>query len=199
MDEIKHSRLGEIVEASTGFFKAQCYKLYALPSFGTLVKTLESNNEIFAVVCQASTMGLEPGRKPIARGQNEQSEESLFHTHPQLSKLLCSEFSALVVGHNNHGSIKHFLPPRPARIHGFVYSCNSEELLSFSHSLGFLSLLVNAELDTPADELITAVLRGLCSSHEDSRSFMVKAGKELAILLGQNYARLKTILEKIRL
>jgi hypothetical protein len=35
-------------------------------------------------------------------------------------------------------------------------------------------------------------------THEDSRAFLVDAGKELAALLGQDYARLKAVLERIK-
>ena len=95
----KSQRLGEVIEASTTGFTAQAYELYELPPLGSLVKTSEGDIELYGVVCQAMTEGLEPGRKPIARGKDEASEEAIFQSSPQLAKLLRSEFSALVVGH----------------------------------------------------------------------------------------------------
>src|SRR5664279_2412428 len=135
-------RLGEVIEASTTGFTAQCYELYDLPSLGGLVKTSENMHELFAVVCHAVTEGLEPGRKPIARGKDEPDEEAIFQSNPQLSKLLRSEFSALVVGHRNGGKIYQYLPPQPARIHSFVHACSAEELKDFGRTFGFLNILV---------------------------------------------------------
>jgi hypothetical protein len=191
-------RLGEVIEASTIGFTAQCYELYKLPSLGSLVKTNEGEIELFAVVYQATTSGLEPGRRPIARGKDEASEEAIFQSSPQLAKLLRSEFSALVVGHRSGDKLLQYLPPRPARIHCFVHACTPGEIKKFSQAFGFLNILVNTEMETPSDELIAATLRLMSETNEDSRVFLVGAGKELASLLGQNYARLKAVLERIK-
>jgi hypothetical protein len=196
--ETTNQRLGEIIEASTIGFTAQCYELYELPPLGSLVKTIEGDTELYAVVYQATTEGLEPGRKPIARGKDETSEEAVFESNPQLAKLLRSEFSSLVVGHRDGDKIRQYLQPHPARIHSFVHACAPEEIKVFSQAFGFLNILVNAELETPSDELIAATLRLMSATHEDSRAFLVGAGKELAALLGQDYARLKAVLERIR-
>jgi len=198
MQEILQTRIGEVIESSTTTFSAQCYELYALPPLGTLIKTCEGDNGLYAVVCQARTEGIEPGRKPIARGKDEVSEEAIFKANPQLSKLLRSEFSALIVGHKATDRLHQFLPPRPARIHSFVYACSRDESLDFSNSCSFLTLLVNAKTETPADELIAAVLRLMSVAHEDAHGFLLKAGKELATLLSQDYVRLRTILERIK-
>jgi len=194
----KDVRLGEVIEASTTGFSAQCYELYELPPLGSLVKTTEGEIELYAVVYQATTEGLEPGRKPIARGKDEASEEAIFQSSPQLAKLLRSEFSALVVGHREGDKMRQYLPPHPTHIHSFVHACTKEDVKTFSQSFGFLNILVNAKTETPSDELIAAVLRLMSVTHEDSRAFLVDAGKELAALLGQDYARLKAVLERIK-
>lgn len=197
-DKAQSERLGEVIEASTTGFTAQCYELYELPPLGSLVKTTEGDIELYAIVHQATTEGLEPGRKPIARGKDEASEEAIFQSSPQLAKLLRSEFSALVVGYRNGDKIQQYLPPRPAHIHSFVHACTPEEVKVFSQAFGFLNTMVNAELETPSDELIAASLRLMSATHEDARAFLVGAGKELAALLGQDYGRLKAILERIK-
>ncbi len=191
-------RLGEVIEASTTGFTAQCYELYDLPPLGSLVRTSDSTNGLFAVVCHAVTEGLEPGRKPIARGKDEPDEESIFQSNPQLSKLLRSEFSTLVVGHRKGGRILQYLPPQPARIHSFVHACTAEESKDFGRTFGFLNILLNAKIETPADELIAATLRIMGASYADPRPFLIGAGKELASLLGEDYGKLKAILERIK-
>jgi len=187
-------KIAEVIEASTAQFAAQCYELYELPPLGSLVKT----GNIYGIVCHAETAGLEPGRKPIARGKDEASEEAVYESSPQLLKLLRSEFTAVVVGHKDGEKLYQYLPPQPARIHGFVYLCQPDEVREFSQSPGFLNILLNAALPIPAEELIAAVLRQMSRAQEDSRAFLVAAGKELANLLSSDFIRLKNILGRLQ-
>ncbi len=191
-------RVGEVIEASTTDFVAQCYELYQLPPLGSLVKTKDPPVELYAIVHNATTTGIEPGRRPIARGKDETSEEAIYQSSPQLLKLLRSEFGALVVGHRQGDKLHHYLPPKPARIHGFVYPCPPEEIREFSQSLDFLNLLINTHLPTPVEELTAACLRQMAEVYEDRHAFLVAAGKELAVLLSGQFNQLKAILGRIK-
>jgi len=191
-------RVGEVIEASTTDFVAQCYELYQLPPLGSLVKTRDLPLELYGIVYHAATTSLEPGRRPIARGKDEDSEEAIYRSNPQLLKLLRSEFSALVVGHKSGDKLYHYLPPKPARIHGFVYLCPPDEVREFGKSFDFLNILLNAHLPVSADELIAACLRQMSQVYEDRQAFLVAAGKELAILLSGELNHLKAILERIK-
>jgi len=190
-------RVGEIIEAGTTDFTAQCYQLYKSPSLGSLVKASDAPLEIYGIVANAATAGIEPGRRPIARGRDEVDEEAVYRSSPQLEKLLRTEFEVLVVGYKEDEKLFRFLPPRPARIHGFVYQCSPDEVREFSQSFDFLSLLLNARFNIPVEELVAASLRQMSRVHEDSRRFLVAAGKELAVLLGGEFNRLKSILKRI--
>ena len=191
-------RVGEVIEASTTDFVAQCYELYQLPPLGSLVKTRDLPVELYGIVYNAATTSLEPGRRPIARGKDETSEEEIYRSSPQLLKLLKSEFGALVVGHKQGDKLYHHLPPQPARIHSFVYLCPSEEVKEFGQSFDFLNILINTHLPVPTEELVAASLRQMSQAHEDPRAFLVAAGKELAILLSGNLNQLKAILGRIK-
>ena len=191
-------RVGEVVEASTTEFVAQCYELYQSPPLGSLVKTRDREVELYGIVYNAATTSLEPGRRPIARGKDEATEEEIYRSSPQLLKLLRSEFEAVVVGHRQDEKLYHYLPPNPARIHAFVYSCSPEEINEFSQSFDFLSILVNTRLTVPVDELIAASLRRMSQAHEDRHAFLVAAGKELAALLSGQYNQLKSILGRLK-
>ena len=188
------NKIAEIIEASTTDFTAQCYELYEMPPLGSLVKT----GDIYGIVANAATTSLDPGRRPIARGKDEASEAAIYQENPQLLKLLRSEFSALVVGHKQDDNLYHYLPPNPARIHGFVYQCPLEEIKEFCQSFDFLNILINTHLPIPTDELIAAALRRMSQSHEDSHAFLVAAGKELAVLLSSDYIQLKSILRRLK-
>jgi len=191
-------RVGEVIEASSASFVAQCYELYELPPLGSLVKTRDLPVELYGIVYHAATSSLEPGRRPIARGKDDSSEEEIYRSSPQLLKLLRSEFGAIVVGHRQGERIYHYLPPRPARIHSFVYLCPAEEVREFSRSFAFLTILLSARLPISLEELVSASLRQMSQAQEDSRAFLVAAGKELALLLSGEFNRLKAILGRIR-
>jgi len=190
------SKIGEVIEASTGEFMAQCYELHQPPPFGSLVKAREGEVEIYGVVSRAETTSIEPGRRPIARGREEAEEEDVFRSSPQLARLLRTDFTALVVGHEEGQKLHHYLPPRPAKIHSFVYLCDDEEVEKFSQSLDFLSILVGVVVQ--ADELIAASLRHAAAAHRDPGDFLTRAGRELAVLLGGETSRLNTILRRIK-
>ena len=193
----KTQRVGEVIEASTTDFVAQCYELYQLPSLGSLIKTKDSGMELYGIVYHATTTSFEPGRRPIARGKDETTEEAIYKASPQLLKLLKSEFSAVVVGHREGDSWHHYLPPKPARIHSFVYLCPTPEIKEFSQSFRFLNILLNTRLPISPEELIAACLRQMSQAHEDPRAFLVRAGKELAASLSGNFNQLKAILERV--
>ena len=191
-------RVGEVIKASTTDFVAQCYELYQSPPLGSLVKTRDSDVELYGIVYNATTTSLEPGRRPIARGKDETTEEGIYQASPQLLKLLKSEFGAVVVGHRQGDTLHHYLPPKPARIHGFVYLCSPQEVKEFSQSFSFLNILINTRLPVSPEELIAASLRQMSEVYENHRAFLVTAGKELAISLSGNFNQLKAILERIK-
>ncbi|MEE8618640.1 MAG: hypothetical protein V3S84_00760 [Dehalococcoidales bacterium] len=197
-ESMQMQRVGEVIEASTTEFVTQCYELYQSPPLGSLVKTRDLLVELYGIVYNTTTTSLEPGRRPIARGKDEASEEEIYRSSPQLLELLRSESSALVVGHKQGDKLHHYLPPKPARIHGFVYLCPSEEVKEFSQSFNFLTILINTHLPVSQDELIAACLRQMSQAYEDRYAFLVAAGKELAVLLGGEFNQLKAILERIR-
>ena len=120
MNTAEVQRVGEVIEASTTEFTAQCYELYQSPPLGSLVKTKDSSVESYGIVYHATTTSLEPGRRPIARGKDEASEDAIYQSSPQLLKLLRSEFSALVVGHREGDKFYPYLPPQPPPLTSLV-------------------------------------------------------------------------------
>lgn len=191
-------RVGEIIEGSSTEFTSQCYELYGSPSLGSLIKTGDESLSIYGIVYQSETTSLEPGRRPFARGRDEESEEAVYRSNPQLLKLLKSEFRALVVGHRQDSRTSYYLPPQPARIHGFVYLCSRDEVRDFGQSLAFLNILTNATLPISTEELVSATLRQISREQDDPRRFLVSAGKELALLIGGNLNQLNAILGRIK-
>jgi len=190
-------KIGEVIEASTGQFVAECYELHSPPSLGSLVKTSDGDVEIYGVVCNAATESVDPGRRPIARGKEEATEEGIYRQHPQLSKLLRTTFDTLVLGHGQGDELHHYLPPHPSRVHSFVYLCETDEVSRFTESLDFLPILLGTRAGA-VDEIVSACLRQASCAHDDKRAFLIKAGKELAVLLSSDLNRLNAILRRIR-
>ena len=194
-------KIGEVIEASTGQFVAECYELHTPPPLGSLVKTSDGAVEIYGVVCNAATESIEPNRRPIARGKEEATEEGIYRQNPQLSKLLRTTFDTLIIGHSvgaQRAVPLHYLPPRPPRVHSFVYLCEQDEVCRFTQSLDFLPILLGTRAEA-VDEIVSACLRQASCAHDDQRAFLVRSGKELAILLGGELNRLNAILRRIRL
>ena len=201
------TRVGEVVEACTSDFVAQCYELYQSPPLGCLVNTRgeinqdhpEENSKIFGVVCKVATTGFEPGRHAVARGKDEQDEDEIYRSNPQLSKLLKSEFSVLIIGYREGDSIFQYLPPKPARIHSFVHLCSPTEVKLFSSCFDFLNILLKARIDISTEELIGASLRQMALVYGIGRhDFLLNAGRELAALLSRDYGQLKAILKGLK-
>jgi hypothetical protein len=190
-------KIGEVIEASTGQFVAECYELHSPPPLGSLVKTSDGDVEIYGVVCNAATESIEPNRRPIARGKEEATEESIYRQHPQLAKLLRTTFDTLVIGHGQRSELHHYLPPHPSRVHSFVYLCETDEVSRFTQSLDFLPILLATRAGA-VDEIVSACLRQASCAHDDKRTFLIKAGKELAVLLSGDLNRLNAILRRIR-
>lgn len=81
-------RVGEVVEATSTAFVAQCYRLYDSPPLGALVRS--GSPPIYAVVAQVTTGPLDASRPVLARGEAAASEEEVFRENPQLERLLTS-------------------------------------------------------------------------------------------------------------
>lgn len=191
-------RIGEVIESSSAEFTAECYELYNIPPLGGLVKVKVNPTEIYGVICQSGTASIEPGRRPIARGRDETSEDAIYQSNPQIAKLLRSEFRVLVVGYQSEGKIYQYLPSKPAHIHSFVETCSPEELRQFSESFEFLSVLTSAHTELSNEELIAAALREMSRVQPDPHAFLIAGGKALAFVLSSEYQRLKIILARLK-
>ena len=187
-------RVGEVIEATAAAFGAQCYQLYGQARLGALVRV--GSPEVYGVVCWVTTEPLDPSRPVLARGDGVATEEELYQTNPQLARLLTSRFKALIVGHRAEEGSHQFQPPLPPRVHSFIYTCLSAEIVEFAARLDFLRLIVNSG-QSGADEVAGACLRELALAHPDRWEFLLRAGKALAAELDSDLPRLNSILRSV--
>jgi len=188
-------RIAEVIEASTTEFNSQCYSLYEAPALGSLIRAGD-NNGIYGIVCESVTSSMDPSRHPIARGQTELREEDIYHSNPQLSRLLTTEFRAITVGYVDDGGIHRILGPYPPRMHSFVYTARDRELREFSLGLDFLPRLLSTSMDAQ-DDIIASFLLKASEAHSDPYGFRVKAGKILATHMVGQLPRLNDLLRRM--
>jgi len=187
-------RVGEVVESTSTSFVAQCYQLEGAPALGGLVRT--DSPDIYGVVGRVTTEPLDSARPVLARGENADSEEDVIRDNPQLARLLTSRFEVFIAGHVEDGVIRQYLPPRPPRVHSFVYSCSSQEVSLFTARLDLLRLLLNSGAPH-ADEIIGACIRQAASCHGQPADFLAHACRTLAVELSGDVARLSSILRRV--
>jgi hypothetical protein len=196
MQSTTSRRVGEVIQANSHSFIAQCYELYTAPPLGSLVRT--GTPVVYGVVCCVSTEPLDSSRPVLARGKEANTEEEIYRDNPQISRLFTSRFETLVVGHESEagGINSPYLPPLPPRVHSFVYTCSAQEIADFTSNLHFLHLLINSGL-SGADQVIGACLREASVAYSDRQEFLLQAGRALATELAGDLPRLNAILRRI--
>lgn len=184
--------VGEVIESSTTELISEARELHGAPSFGRFVR-VDSEVPVIGIVFNVFTQSIEPNRRPTAYGK---TEEELRLEQPQIFELLRTEFQALVIGYVDDLGPVQALPPQPARIHSFVYPCDEEEVRDFTRTDDYLRSILNTA-KIPTDELVIAALRHTLQAHGNSRAYLVRMGKELARLLGDDYERLSSIIRRV--
>lgn len=157
---------------------------------------------IYGLVYDIRTGSKEPGGRALVRGRTytgrELYDNEIYQEHPDLAEVLQTEFSAITIGFVEHGRIFQYLPPQPPPVHYSVYECSSEELAEFTTGLDcFRTLLFASQI--PNDELLAAFIRSAARAQgSGEREYLVRAGREVASLLKDDYDRLTAILRRIR-
>ncbi len=202
--EIPPDQVGEVIETSTTGFLAQCLEpqeisFPKMPPFGSWVKSIdeESQNQIYAIVYHGTTTPIDTVHRARALGL---SIPELKEQQPQIFAMLKTEFKAVIIGFkvpdDESGTIFQYIPPRPPQIHQSVSECRSIEIINFSEKLDFLrTLLLVGEV--PVESLIAAVIRQVYHLRKFDRQWLVKAGRELNLILRDDYDRLRVILSQI--
>lgn len=211
--------VAEVIETATTEFLAQCLEpedlnFASMPPFGSWVKSRDedSGNQIYAVVYHVSTSPIDSVHRARALGL---SLQELREQQPQIFAMLKTEFRAAIVGyqppqsHNGarNGSsrkthpsdvIYQHLPPRPPQVHQAVYYCEPEEVIQFSNQLDFLRTLMQVS-GAPVESLLAAAIREIYRLRQADREWLVQAGRNLSLLLKDDYDCLRVILSQIHL
>lgn len=201
--------IGEVIETATTGFLAQCLEPEALdfppmPPFGSWVQAQdeESGNTVLAVVVHATTSPIDSVHRARALGL---TLAQLREEQPQIFAMLKTEFQAAIVGFlrptprgQGDAIALQYLPPRPPQIHQAVYQAPPEMVLHFTEQLDFLRTLLQVN-HAPVEALVAAALREINQLRKGDRAWLVKAGRQLSMLLKEDYDRLRYILSQVHL
>lgn len=190
--------IGEVIEANSTMFHAGTYRLHEAPPFGSLVRADGPDAcAAYALVFDVHSASRELAGRAVVRGREGMYDADIYAENPDLQTVLQTEFRALIVGFCADDAIRHYLPPLPPAIHYSVHLCERDELRRFTERLDFLPTVLAAR-DAPADELLAALIRQASAAHTDRLQFTIRAGRQLALLLRDEHARLMSILQRIR-
>ena len=191
-------RVGEIIESNTTHFVAGTYQLLDAPSFGTLVRAEGRDGcSSYGLVYNIATTSRELGGRALVRGREGMYDADIYHENPDLEAVLQTEFHALIVGYCDGPSVRQHLPSHPPPTHYSVHLCDTDEVQRFTRQLHFCRTVLQAA-DVPQEELLAATLRQAAACWPDRHTFLVCAGRSLAVLLRDDYPRLLAIVERIR-
>ncbi|MEO3705501.1 HAS-barrel domain-containing protein [Trichormus azollae] len=199
--------IAEVIETTTTEFLAQCLEpddlsFPPMPPFGSWVCAVdeESGNQVYAVVYYATAMPIDSVHRARALGL---SLQTLREEQPQIFAMLRTEFRAAIVGFEQQSQnlsynqeVYQYLPPRPPQIHQAVYRCQPEAIIKFTEKLDFLRtlLLING---APVESLAASAIREVYQLRNADREWLIKAGRNLSVLLKDDYDRLRFILSQI--
>ncbi|HEX3244261.1 MAG TPA: hypothetical protein VHX16_02545 [Chloroflexota bacterium] len=189
---------GEIVESRSTELVAQSYDHRLAPPFGSLLcSTVAEGLSIYGVVYEVATTGIDPGARPVVRGHAGLRDQAIYDANPDLSQVLRTDVSALLVGFHEGSVLRQVLPPTPPPLHWTVFECEADACREFGADTAYLRSLVDAA-QVPADELIGAHVRLMHSYAGPGDAYLMRAGRELAELLRSDYPRLRSIIDRVR-
>ena len=189
--------IGEVVDTSVAEFVAQACTFGIAPPFGGFVQVTVPERTIYGVVYAIHSGSIEPGGRPVLRGRDGMRDEAIFSQNPDLEQLLMTEFSALIVGYEERGAVRMYLPPSPPPLHWSVVACEPATVARLTSRLDYLRTIMSASGAVPVDALLAANIRLAREARPSDPGFTVQAGRELATLLKHDYPRLTSILRSL--
>lgn len=192
-------RVGEVIETSTGGFWAESIALHQLPELGSLVEVrVPSGETVYGVVAYGQTAGVDSGRQAVLRGTAEVFDDGIYARHPELAMILRTTFRAVTVGYRDgNGRVRHYLAPCPPPLHYSVSRCAAADLLAFTARPRYFSLLLGAESEVPAEQVLAAHIRATYELLGEDQRWLAEASQQVARILKRDYDRLLTVLEAI--
>lgn len=189
----EQNRIGEIIETGTTLYIAESFTLHQPPALGRLVYVETGPRVIYGVVCYGTTASPDPGRRAVRRSTAGVYDDAIYQEHPQLERMLRTEFTVRLVGYHEQEQIYRYLPPTPPPLHYSVHDCEVERIKAFTAELTYLRLLQDID-DMPAEQLLAAHIRQVYRAREYDQAWLASAARHVAGLFKTDYDRLMTAL-----
>ncbi len=199
-NDVQLGRIGEVIEANTSGFVAEAELLHTPPALGSVAIVREFGIDTIAIVSSAETTPRDAGRRPTARGANYETEEEFYERHPEISRLIRTTFSAVIVAHRADDKLYAYLPPRPPRLHAFVYPAGVEAIASLADDPLTLQNIAAARINA-TNEFLPAAIRTLARVYGSAgaqEEFLRQTGRRLVNLMRDDMQGLQAVLAKIR-
>jgi hypothetical protein len=191
--------IGYVLRASTvGFSLGARVAQFGKPEFGAVVRTHPRSEDRGVVYGLLYDMHIDDD--PMVRQlvlADAVSEETIRDQHHH--RIVPVEMSVLAIGYRTYdGAIRHALPPRPPLSLDPVFLCNPAETREVTEKLDYFRLVLNSP-GVPGEDLLAAnMLIAQATWPENERyTYLVRAGREAARLLGSDMARLEHLLNLI--
>jgi hypothetical protein len=185
--------VGEIIEADSTGFEAECPQLYGAPEFGSFVRADAAPGAVYGVVVGIATAATDASRRTQAL---HLTPDELAGRMPQLQLVLRTCFSAVTVGHDRGGGIRPYLPARPPEIHRFLYPCTPEEVTALTEGPDYLRILATAP-GAPADDALAQSICHAAAVRADAGDYVVRCGKYLAQLFKRDFDRFDAVMRRL--
>lgn len=188
--------VGRIVAASLESFETSCFSTEIAPPLGALVVTMDSNPPIYGAVSAVSTQGADPSRPIAPHGGADEDLATVLGRNPQLSILLQTTATSIVVGFGQVSAVRQTMPDLPPPLISRVRLCTGDELRQFVCRLDFLRQLLSSS--RLADFVTAAFLLRAARACDDPPGFRLRAGQALVPLLSAEPQRLSRIVHELR-
>ncbi len=192
--------IGEVIASSTRKVVAEVLQGQEMPAFGSWVRVQGADRRwIYGVVSLITSESMEPGRMPVALGLQR---EVLRREMPHVLELIRTTFEVIVLAYQEVGKpVRQTLPPYPPHLHDLVFPVPPDTLRELGEPFDYLRLLVqHSETAVPVDELLVALLERLAAAQlgpSDAGEMLLKAGRILSRLFGDDHERLQAILRRV--
>lgn len=186
---------GEIVASSLTQLTVQAWDLEQYPPFGSLIRARYEKMDCLGIVCDIQTGPKDAARTPLAFGKTVQE---LKQEQPHIFQLLHTVVTVLPLSYDYKTGIVYAIPPYPAPIHTFVYSCTPQELTLFFSNMQWLITFFNLAQQNPLfDELLLAVLHNAHRSGTLNKKIIQEIIDTFCLLTHNDYLKLKIFLQRI--
>lgn len=190
--------IGRVLRASTRGFDCGTHSrdIGDWHNFGTFVKASIANQSQVIVVGLIYKVEIKDDQLISELVMGDYVPDNILRDQRD-NRMIPVEVKVLSVGYWSNGRAFHSMPPRPPMSLSDVRQCTPEEVRLFTQRVDYVRLVLGAS-EVPSDDLVGASLRLASECHENTDTFLIEAGRQLARELSGDLKRLSHVLALLR-